>query len=175
MNAPHGAHHRSRQWHVTQKITTYLWFNGNAEEAVEFYTVRFRRFPGHERRAVGRRRPRSTGQRHEHRLRAGGPAVHRAERRTAVHVHAGDFALRVVRIAGGSGRTVDEAPRRRRQTERVRVARRPLRPVLADHSDGADRVDERSRPEGVRTRRPGHDGHAEDRHRRPAAGARCAA
>jgi predicted 3-demethylubiquinone-9 3-methyltransferase (glyoxalase superfamily) len=26
----------------TQKITTYLWFNGNAEEAVEFYTSIFR-------------------------------------------------------------------------------------------------------------------------------------
>jgi predicted 3-demethylubiquinone-9 3-methyltransferase (glyoxalase superfamily) len=25
----------------TQKITTYLWFNGNAEEAVEFYTSVF--------------------------------------------------------------------------------------------------------------------------------------
>ena len=25
----------------TQKITTYLWFNGNAEEAVEFYTAVF--------------------------------------------------------------------------------------------------------------------------------------
>jgi predicted 3-demethylubiquinone-9 3-methyltransferase (glyoxalase superfamily) len=25
----------------TQKITTYLWFNGNAEEAVEFYTSIF--------------------------------------------------------------------------------------------------------------------------------------
>ena len=25
----------------TQKITTYLWFNGNAEEAVEFYTAIF--------------------------------------------------------------------------------------------------------------------------------------
>jgi predicted 3-demethylubiquinone-9 3-methyltransferase (glyoxalase superfamily) len=27
----------------TQKITTYLWFNGNAEEAVEFYTSVFPR------------------------------------------------------------------------------------------------------------------------------------
>jgi predicted 3-demethylubiquinone-9 3-methyltransferase (glyoxalase superfamily) len=26
---------------TTQKITTYLWFNGNAEEAVEFYTSVF--------------------------------------------------------------------------------------------------------------------------------------
>ena len=26
---------------LTQKITTYLWFNGNAEEAVEFYTSVF--------------------------------------------------------------------------------------------------------------------------------------
>jgi predicted 3-demethylubiquinone-9 3-methyltransferase (glyoxalase superfamily) len=27
---------------TAQKITTYLWFNGNAEEAVEFYTSIFR-------------------------------------------------------------------------------------------------------------------------------------
>jgi len=27
----------------TQKITTYLWFNGNAEEAVEFYRSVFQR------------------------------------------------------------------------------------------------------------------------------------
>ena len=66
----------------TQKIATHLWFNGNAEEAVEFYTS-FSRFAGHERRAVGRRRPRSTGRRPQHRLRDGGPEIHRAERRTA--------------------------------------------------------------------------------------------
>jgi uncharacterized glyoxalase superfamily protein PhnB len=66
----------------TQKITTYLWFNANAEEAVEFYTS-----------------------------------------------------------------------------------------AMASRSVGADRVDERSRPEGIRTRRASPGGHAEDRHRQSAAGA----
>ena len=53
--------------------------------------------------------------------------------------------------------------------DRVRVAGRQVRPVLADRPDGADRADERSRPEGVRTGGPGAHGHAEDRHRRASA------
>jgi predicted 3-demethylubiquinone-9 3-methyltransferase (glyoxalase superfamily) len=41
MNAPPGALKRESKMSSIQKITPYLWFNGNAEEAVQFYTSVF--------------------------------------------------------------------------------------------------------------------------------------
>ena len=137
----------------TQKITTHLWFNGNAEEAVEFYTSVFpdSRVTNVARWGEGGPGPQGTVLNIA--FETGGPVVHRPEWRATVHVHSGDFALCDLRVPGRCGRPVDEVPRRRRQTQRVRMARRPLRPLVADRSGGADRADERSRPEGVGTRR----------------------
>src|SRR4029450_3124667 len=41
MNVPHGTTSQEPRMARTQKITTHLWFNGNAEAAVEFYTSVF--------------------------------------------------------------------------------------------------------------------------------------
>src|SRR5262249_24440735 len=98
--------------------------------------------------------------------------VHRAQRRTAVHVHAGDFAVRVLRVAAGSGYAVAAAARRRRQAGGLRLDRGSLRLVLADPPRRAGRADGRSRSHQERPRDAGDDEDAEDRHRRPPTGVR---
>ena len=66
----------------TQKITaTHLWFNGNAEAAVEFLRLRVSGLEGHEHRAVGGGRTGAAGVGVEHRVRDGRPVVPRSERR----------------------------------------------------------------------------------------------
>ena len=155
----------------TQKITTHLWFNGNAEEAVEFYTSVFAdsRITNVARwgeGGPGRRATSSTS-----------PSSWRA--RPFIALNGGPqftFSPAMSLFVSCESQAEvdelwDEAPGGRRQTQRVRVARRPLWRFLAGRAVGADRIDERSRPEGVRTRRAGHDAHAEDRHRQSAAGA----
>ena len=152
----------------TQKITTYLWFNGNAEEAVEFYTSVF---------------PDSRVT-HVARWGEGGPGPQGTVMNIAFELAGQAF----IALNGGpqftftpaislfvsceSQAEVDELWEKllagRRQAHRVRMARGPVRSVVADHPDGAHRADERSGPEGVRPGRSGADGHAEDRPRRPA-------
>ena len=76
-----------------QKITPFLWFDNQAEEAMNFYTSIFRNSK-REAQPLRRGRARAGGQRADRLLRARRPGVHGAERRPALQVHGGDLASR---------------------------------------------------------------------------------
>ena len=78
-----------------------------------------------------RRRARGRGNGDDRALRAGRAAVRRLERRAGAPLHRGRLVRRRLRDAGG-GRPVLGRAHRRRRGERVRLAARPVRPVVAD-------------------------------------------
>ena len=77
-----------------QKISPYLWFDSQAEEAAALYTSAFADSTSSRCHALRRCRAGAKGHRDDHHLRAGRPALHRLEWRPAVQVHAGDIVLR---------------------------------------------------------------------------------
>jgi len=95
-----------------QKITPSLWFDGRAEEAMDFYVSIFKNS-----QIVGITRYGEVG--------------------PGVHVLAGPLICRELRDAGGSGRVLGAALRGRRK-ETMRLVSGQIRYVMADCSDGPD-------------------------------------
>ena len=141
-----------------QKITPYLWFDKQAEEAANLYVDLFNGRPGrrpHRVECPGRRALRGggtgrAGHRHDRDVRARGTGVHRAERWTRSSrsprpldfvrcdsQEEVDYFWNALTSDGGRG-------------EPVRLAEGPLRPVLADHPRPADGAARRPGP-GVRS------------------------
>ena len=102
---------REAKWRAMQKITPFLWFDGKAEEAMNFYVSIFKNSKVVSVTRWTRGRAGRDG--HVRDLPARGAGVLRAERRPAVQLHAGHLALRELRDPAGSGRAVGEALRRR--------------------------------------------------------------
>lgn len=92
---------------MEQKITTHLWFNGNAEEAVTQYIALFPDSRVVQVNRWGDAGPRAQGDGAQHGVRTGRAALHGPQRGPAVQVHAGHLAVRVVRDAGGGRRLWD--------------------------------------------------------------------
>ena len=91
-----------------QKITPFLWFDDQAEEAVKFY-VRSSRTRRSATSCATAKRARAEGQRDDRGLRTRRPGVHGAERRAAFQVHRGHLVRRELRDAEGSRRLLGEA------------------------------------------------------------------
>jgi hypothetical protein len=86
-----------------QKITPFLWFDGKAEEALEFYTSVFENS-----RVIGVMRYGDAGPGPKEAVtsrdvRASWPAIHRRERRPALYVLADHIVFRELQDASGSG------------------------------------------------------------------------
>ena len=86
-----------------QKITPFLWFDDQAEEAAEFYVSTVQRtgpvappvgVEGPERHALRRGGTGHAGLGDDRVVRARGTRVHGAERRSRVRVHRGDLVPR---------------------------------------------------------------------------------
>ena len=128
-----------------QKITPFLWFDNQAEEAVSFYTSIFKnsrivsitRYGEEGAEASGR--PKGTvmtvafqldGQ--EFVALNGGPYF---------QVHRGNIICRQLRIAGRGGLLLGKTIRRRRRKgATMRLAERQIRSLMADSSHGVGRA-----------------------------------
>ena len=100
-----------------QKITPFLWFDKEAEEAARFYVSIFKNAKiGHD-LALWRRRSGAEGERHDRLLRARRLAVHGPERRPGLSLHAGHLVLRQLHDPGRGRRALGQALRRRRQPQ----------------------------------------------------------
>jgi 3-demethylubiquinone-9 3-methyltransferase len=126
---------------ITQKITPFLWFDNQAEEAVNFYTSIFKnskggnatRYDDEGSNASGR--PKGSVMTVPFQLEGqdfvalnGGPMF---------KFHRGGILRRQLRDPEGSRPLLGEAVRRRRGSP-VRVAQGQIRPVLAGGSHGPD-------------------------------------
>ena len=85
-----------------QKITPFLWFDNQAEEAMNFYTSIFKNSKKGKIVRYGEAGRRPAGTRPHRLVRARRAGVHGPERRTAFQVHRGDLAFSPLRDAGGS-------------------------------------------------------------------------
>src|SRR5213080_3890067 len=100
-----------------QKIMPFLWFDDKAEEAAKFYTSIFKNSKigkvsrygkeGYEVQEAG-------GNGNDCGIPNRGAKFHSAKRRAPVQVHRGRVILCGLQDAGGSGRALEEAYRRRR-------------------------------------------------------------
>src|ERR1700682_5802128 len=100
------------------KVTPFLWFNHEAEEAMKFYVSIFK------------------DSKIKNVTRNGGTRVPRAEWRPAIQIHGGHLPVRELRDPGRSGRALGEAFHRRRKVE-VRLAQRQVWTVMANHPHGS--------------------------------------
>ena len=149
------------------KITPFLWFDTQAEEAMSLYASIFKDSKILSiNRAQGRvdLRP----------VRARRPAVHGAQCRAHVQVLGGRLLLRGLRNPGGNRRPLGEADRRWRRARPVRLVEGQIRVVLANRSDSHD-PDARGQRRGqVRARRERHDANGQAGSSAPAASLRRA-
>ena len=137
------------------KITPFLWFDDNAEEAVDYYCSVFPH-------AVKKGRPARQGrQSPDRRVRVGRSAVHGPERRAALHIQRVGFVRRHVQGPGGDRLLLGSLRRRRRQSLGLRLVQRQVRPLMADRPAG------RLPPAEASCSHAGDDEDAEVRHRRP--------
>ena len=72
-----------------QKITPFLWFDGKAEEAMNFYVSIFQKFKDREYLSIWRGRANNGGD-----LPTQWPGIFRAKRRPAIHLLARHIFLR---------------------------------------------------------------------------------
>jgi hypothetical protein len=70
-----------------QKITPFLWYDNNAEEAVKSLYFDLQKLEDHRHHALRRCRTGAEGICHDDRFPTRGPGLHRAERRSNVQVH----------------------------------------------------------------------------------------
>ena len=98
-----------------QKVTPFLWFDGKAQEAANFYVSVFKNAQDRQPHAHRRRRAVAGGSGHVGHVRDRGTRIHRLQRRPALHVLAGDLPVRAMRDPGRDRRAVGEALRRRRR------------------------------------------------------------
>src|SRR5712671_3271416 len=124
--------------------------------------------PERDAKRKGGARPRGNGPGRQ--LSARGPGIHRAERWSEIQIHRSHFIGGGLRLAEGSGRSVDETHQGRRAGA-VRLAQGRVRLVLADRSARHDRAAAGQGSREVRTRHAGDDADDQDRHRSAAAGA----
>ena len=118
-----------------QKITPFLWFDNQAEEAMNFYVSIFKNSKVGTISRYGDAGPGADGQRDGRLVRAGRHAVHGAERRAAFQVHRSDLALCELRDARTrSTISGTSSPRAAAQPSAMRLAEGQVRPVLADRS-----------------------------------------
>src|SRR5258706_7923670 len=96
------------------KITPFLWFNGQAEEAMNFYVSIFKNSKAGKVRRYGEGGPVPAGTVIGE-LRTRRRAVSCVQRRTRLHFHAGDFVICRLPDAGRSRRVVGKTFRRRRE------------------------------------------------------------
>src|SRR5579859_2257624 len=137
-----------------QKITPFLWFDDQAEEAMHFYTSIFKNSkPGRVTR-YGKGGPGPEGnvmsvtfelEGQQFMGLNGGPMFHFTE---AISLFVD------LRNPGRSRRALGKTFRRGRE-EPMRLAERQVRPFLADHSSSADAADAGSRPGKIKTRDAG--------------------
>src|SRR3569833_1174241 len=121
-----------------QKITPFLWFDSEAEEAAQFYVSIFK----HARlgnitlwnRRV--RDPSTTGrQGQDRRIRAGRTSIRRVERRSDIQVQRVRLVPGALRDAGRARLLLEQAlGRRRREGAAMRLVERQIRAVVADHA-----------------------------------------
>ena len=159
----------SEENRMMQKITPFLWFDNQAEEAMNFYYFDLQELEGGSNHPLWRRRTRTEGKRHDRLLRAGGYEVYRPERRPDLQVHRGDLVRRRLRDAGG-GRLLLEQALGGRRSRAMRVAEGQVRPLVADRPFGAAETAERPRSGEGEPRHAGDAADDEDRHRRAGAG-----
>jgi 3-demethylubiquinone-9 3-methyltransferase len=113
------------------RITPFLWFDDQAEEAMKFYTSIFENSKVGSVMRYGEEGPGPKATVMSATFPARRAGVHRAERRPDIHVLAGHLVLREVRDTGGSGSLLGEALCRRRDPA-VRVAQGQVRGFVAD-------------------------------------------
>ncbi|CAM5247812.1 hypothetical protein SALBM217S_06598 [Streptomyces griseoloalbus] len=140
----------------TDGFTTCLWFDGQAEEAAQFYVSVFDNSKlGEVVRNTGAV-PGEQGTVLTVEFTANGQRVRRPERRAGVHVQRGDLLPARVRRPGGD-RPLRKAGRGRRRARPLRLAQGPLRRLLAGQRQTADPDDRRPGPREGRPRAEVHD------------------
>ena len=149
------------------KITPFLWFDTEAEDAMNFYASIFKRSKVI---SVNRARGRVMSVQFE----LEGQEFMALNAGPAVQVHRGHLVLRRLRDAGGNRRAVDEAPRRRRRAQPLRLAQGQVRAVVADRPQCARPHAGRRRRRTFVARPAGNAADDEARHRGAAEGVRRA-
>jgi hypothetical protein len=101
------------------RITPFLWFDSNAEEAVDFYL------------SIFKNSHRAQGQSPHHRVRARRPKIHSPQWRSNVQIHRSRLVSSALRFAGRSRLLLVKTPRWRHRKP-MRLAQGQVRPVLAN-------------------------------------------
>jgi len=147
-----------------QKITPFLWFENQAEEAANFYVSIFPNSRIVSTQRYGAAGPGPEGSVMLVAFELEGQGFHRAERRADLQVHAGGFVRHRLQKPGRGRSPLGEA-HRRWSGATVRVADRSLRRHVAGGAGGAAAASRRSR-QGEGEARDGSDVQdAQDRHR----------
>ena len=132
---------RTRRYPVSN-ITPCLWFDGNAEEAAQFYTSilpdsRIDQVLN----ARGRHAERPEGRRPDGRVHARRQSVHRPQRRPGLQIQRVDLLRDRLQGPGRGRPLLGRAGRGRRRAQRLRLAEGPLRRLVAGHPAAAQRAD----------------------------------
>jgi hypothetical protein len=141
-----------------KKITPFLWFDGQAEEAMNFYTSIFKnsRILSVQRCGDAGPGPKGSVLTGTFEL-EGQQFMALPQRRPSLQTHARLFALRKLRNPSGSRRALGQAHFRRRPAPPLRLAHRQIRRLLADHPADSRRAPLRPRPRQIAARDAGHD------------------
>ena len=128
-----------------QTIRPCLWFDTQGEEAAKFYTSIFPNSKIVEVTRYGSAGPRAEGTVMTVTFELDGEEFVALNGGPGLHLQRGDLARGRLRVAGGRRPVLGRA-HRGWGSGTLRMAQGPVRRVLADHADGALRVDRRPRP-----------------------------
>ena len=122
-----------------QKISPFLWFDNQAEEAMNFYLSVFKDSKAGKIVRYGDAGPGPKGSVMVASFELNGHEIHRAERRADLQVHRSGVLFRRLRDAGGGRLLLGEAVGRR-PARRLRVAEGQVRAFLADRAFALPRL-----------------------------------